>query len=226
MFERPHHQRIERILRAFNSALLAETQCFFAGGTAIALQLDEFRNSDDIDFLCADGDGYRRLRNSVSEQSLGYLLSSDIALLRDVRMDQYGIRTFLKVDDTPIKLEIVREARIVLAGEMIDGLHVPVLGRNDLFTEKLLANADRGQDRSTASRDIIDLAIMSNHWGDIPNPAWDKARNAYGPQLDRAFAASCRLITNREYLDTCMKTLQMDSTLANPILDFAKMHGA
>jgi len=59
MFERPHHQRIGKILHAFNAALLHETKCYFGGGTAIVLSLDEYRESLDIDFLCASNDGYQ-----------------------------------------------------------------------------------------------------------------------------------------------------------------------
>src|SRR5260363_28877 len=37
MFNRPHHQRIAKLLHAFNRPLLQEARCFFGGGTAIVL---------------------------------------------------------------------------------------------------------------------------------------------------------------------------------------------
>jgi hypothetical protein len=37
-FERPHHQRISKVLQALNGPLLKEHECYFAGGTAIALR--------------------------------------------------------------------------------------------------------------------------------------------------------------------------------------------
>ncbi|GBU15177.1 hypothetical protein AwPolaro_05550 [Polaromonas sp.] len=37
MFERPHHQRIDKLLHSFNSELLQEAECFFGGGTAIVV---------------------------------------------------------------------------------------------------------------------------------------------------------------------------------------------
>ena len=40
-------------------------KCWFAGGTEIVLDLGEYRLSKDIDFLCADVDGYRELRSIV-----------------------------------------------------------------------------------------------------------------------------------------------------------------
>jgi len=51
MFERPHHQRIARVLAALNGSLLRHNHCLFGGGTAIALRYGEYRESVDIDFL-------------------------------------------------------------------------------------------------------------------------------------------------------------------------------
>jgi hypothetical protein len=74
MFDRQHHQRIVKVLHAFNSDILSETKCYFGGGTAIVLSLAEYRESLDIDFLCAANEGYRLLRNTISQDSLGTLL--------------------------------------------------------------------------------------------------------------------------------------------------------
>lgn len=65
MFKRPHHQTIAKILNAFDADILADAECYFSGGTAIALELNEYRESVDIDFLCASQDGYRKLRKFV-----------------------------------------------------------------------------------------------------------------------------------------------------------------
>lgn len=40
MFKRTHHQAIEQVLRLMNADLLKAHQCYFGGGTVIALQLD------------------------------------------------------------------------------------------------------------------------------------------------------------------------------------------
>ncbi|WP_158641762.1 hypothetical protein [Candidatus Glomeribacter gigasporarum] len=45
--------RAHFVTHAFNSELLQEAQCSFGGGAAIALSLDEYRESADVDFLCA-----------------------------------------------------------------------------------------------------------------------------------------------------------------------------
>ena len=75
MFSRPHHQRIAQVIQSLNGRLLEQARCYFAGGTAIALSLNEYRQSLDIDFLCASNGGYRLLRNTVTDQGLGDLLT-------------------------------------------------------------------------------------------------------------------------------------------------------
>ncbi|MEH0072719.1 nucleotidyl transferase AbiEii/AbiGii toxin family protein [Pannonibacter sp. Pt2-lr] len=46
----------------------------FGGGTAIVLQLDEYRESVDIDFLCASQEGYRLIRQAVFGAGLAGLI--------------------------------------------------------------------------------------------------------------------------------------------------------
>lgn len=148
MFERKHHQRIAKVLEALDSDLFSGAECYFGGGTAITLALGEYRESRDIDFLCASQAGYRELRSRVFGGRLDGLTVKPLKALRDVRADQYGIRTFVEVDGEPIKFEIIREARITLDGEQNQRIGVPQLVRQDMFAEKLLANADRWADRS------------------------------------------------------------------------------
>jgi hypothetical protein len=188
-YKHPHHQRIERVLHALNPDVLTDCACYFGGGTAVALLLGEYRESVDIDFVCSNLGGFRRLRNLVTDTSLGDLLLSgeDLPRTRPVRRDQYGVRTWITVDETPIRIEFIQEGRIAVSGAMIPELPVPVLTRADLFAEKLLANADRWSDSSILYRDIIDLTAMANAWGPIPEAAWAKARQAYGASVDKAY---------------------------------------
>lgn len=62
-FIRPHHQKIASILQVLNADVLRQHQCYFAGGTAIALLYGEYRESVDIDFLVSSREGYRALRS-------------------------------------------------------------------------------------------------------------------------------------------------------------------
>ncbi|MFY9810964.1 nucleotidyl transferase AbiEii/AbiGii toxin family protein [Aquabacterium sp.] len=217
MFKRPHHQRVARILDALNVPLLTEAACYFGGGTAIVLLLNEYRESVDVDLLCASHEGYRTLRNAVNENSLGPLLTQALPLARSVRADRYGIRTFLMVDDVPIKFEIVREDRIPLQAQTHPGIPIPTLSQVDMFAEKLLANTDRWADRSTTSRDIIDLAMMVHHWGPIPPSAWLKVEDAYGASARRAFAKAQELLADEAYLAECLRKMSMDARWADDI---------
>lgn len=217
MFNRPHHQRIHRLLSAMNVRFLNEAQCFFGGGTAIVLLLGEYRESVDVDFLCASPEGYRLLRNAVSIHSLGPLFAQPVVLAREVRADRYGIRTFVEIDGQPIKFEIVYEARIAVQGSVIPSLGVPTLSRADMMAEKLLANADRYLDKSQMLRDAIDLAMMVDAWGDIPADAWNKTRASYGASIDKALRGAIDLANDRAYLGTCLQKMRMDLALVDRI---------
>lgn len=217
MFKRPHHQRVARILDALNAQLLTEAACYFGGGTAIVLLLDEYRESVDVVLLCASHEGYRTLRNAVNENSLGPLLTQALPLARAVRSDRYGIRTFLMVDDVPIKFEIVREDRIPLQAQTHPGIPILTLSQVDMFAEKLLANTDRWADRSTTSRDIIDLAMMVHHWGPIPPSAWLKVEDAYGASARRAFVKAQELLADEAHLAECLRKMSMEARWADDI---------
>lgn len=216
MFKRAHHQRIARLLAAFDKDRLSACGCFFGGGTAIVLALGEYRESVDIDFLCSSTEGFRELRNTVNND-LGALLATPVRHLRDVRTDQYKVLTVLEIDGTPVKVELMREARIAVEGAMDASLGVPVLSRVDSYAEKLLANADRALDRSVMSRDIIDLAMMLQGWGPIPLAAWAKAYAAYGDQLSRAFHKAVGMVSDSAYLRGCLDKMGMDRTLLGPM---------
>lgn len=217
MFRRPHHRRIQTLLTAFDGDLLKRAHCYFGGGTAIALALDEYRESVDIDFLCADREGYRLLRSALVAPTLGNLVTLPLTYRRDVRTDRDKISTFIEVEDVPIKVEIVLEGRIELAGKMDPALGVPVLSCSDLYAEKLLANTDRGLDRSVLSRDLIDLGMMISKWGPIPEAAWKKATGAYGPAVRQAYEKSRSLLQNSRYLAECMHAMSMDPALLDDL---------
>jgi hypothetical protein len=217
MFERLHHQRIAKFLSSLNADFLAQTGCYFGGGTAIVLSLNEYRESVDVDFLCSSIDGYRSLRNTINSGSLGDILSSPVELFREVRADRYGIRTFVLVDGTPIKFEIVSEGRIDISGSVDPIFGVPTLSRDDMYAEKLLANADRYGDVSVTSRDAIDLAMLIDHWGAVPEQAWEKARRAYGQSIDTSYEKAIEKVSNQDYLASCLKKMHMEPALVERI---------
>jgi len=221
LFRRQHHNDILRALRCLNGSLLLEAECYFGGGTAIVLNLDEYRESVDIDFLCASQEGYRKLRQALWGRSdlAGLLLpKAELKTLRDVRTDQYGIRTLIRVGDVSIKFEIVREARIQLSGKIDDRFGVPVLTRDCMYAEKLLANADRWADKAVLNRDILDLSMMISRWGKIPDGAWAIAEGAYGDTARKAFDEAVARIRNTQWLQKCMAGMAMEPELEREIL--------
>ena len=220
MFERRRHQAVFTALSRLDADLLARAECYFGGGTAIVLLLGEYRESADVDFLCASQNGYRTLREAIASRGISGLLQEgkEIHCRRDLRADQYGIRTVLEIDDELLKFELVREARIDLDGEYSVRLGVPVLSREDMYAEKLLANADRWADRATLSRDVIDLSVMMSRWGPIPDASWEKAHDAYGTSIDSSYAKAVERIRRPAWLRECMKQMAMGDGLFDEIL--------
>lgn len=109
---------------------------------------------------------------------MGAVLRSPVKHVRDVRAHRDKISSFVEVDDVVIKIEFVLEGRIDISGELDPVLGVPVLGRVDMYAEKLLANTDRGMDRSQSSRDLVDLAMMIDETRRRPIPS-RKATKTY-----------------------------------------------
>ena len=216
MFERPHHQKIALVLHALNGPVLQAHHCLFGGGTAMALRYGEYRESVDIDFLVSDLGSYRSLRHALpGPQGMAAITHPDAQPLqqaREMRADQYGIRTTLRVQEQPIKFEIVLEGRITLdAPAPSDTLcGIATLTPLDMATSKLLANSDRCMDDGVFSRDLIDLAMMA-----VPLPllrqAVAKAEQAYGPSILRDLDKAIRRMQERQtWLDRCIQAMAID----------------
>ena len=214
MFERAHHRRVAAILHAFDADVLAANACLFGGGTAIALRHGEYRESVDIDFLVADAAGYRALRERLTGPLGIEAIARAPGLLeatREVRADQYGIRTLLASDGIGIKFEIVSEGRIALdsPGEADRICGVATLTPLDMAATKLLANADRWADDAVMSRDLIDLAMMEPARA-LFRLATAKATKAYGKSILADLAKAIDALRQRpQRLDRCMEALQM-----------------
>jgi hypothetical protein len=200
-------------------ALLAQCRCWFGGGTEIVLDLGEYRLSKDIDFLCADADGYRELRGRAVTQGAAALFGQGVQEARAVRADQYGIRGIVTVHGFDLRYEIVREARISLDGAPDTVLGVPRLSHVDRVTEKLLANADRCQDRSTACRDAADLGMLALQRGPLPPAAWAKAERAYGGDIARKLAWVLDFLDRPDERRAAAATLGMDQALLAAALE-------
>lgn len=187
MAERAENQRALWLLERMDADLLTECGCYFGGGTAVSLRCGEPRVSRDVDFLCASHEGYRRLRERVFGKDARALFRAEVEPARELRADRYGVRTAVKVGDAVLKVELVSEGRIELDGSVREGVPVPCLSDEDLVAEKLLANVDRGLDDHSLARDAIDLLLLEDTLGGLPEEAFERARGAYGEAVDRAY---------------------------------------
>lgn len=215
MFERPHHQRIAWLLGALNGPLLRAHRCYFGGGTAITLRYSEYRESIDIDFLVSDIAGYRDLRQLLAGAgSLDAILlpgHAPVTRLREMRADQYGIRTMLAVAGQPVKFEIVHEGRINLdlPTERDEVCGVAALTPLDLAASKLLANSDCWGDDGVFNRDIIDLAMMQPGLP-LLRKAIAKAERAYGGSICTDLGKAIQRLQHRQgWLERCMQVMAM-----------------
>jgi hypothetical protein len=166
--------------------------------------------------LISDANGYRELRQLLTGAlGLNALLragAQPLVTLRELRADQYGIRTQVQMDGKAIKLEIVREGRIALDAPAIDDqiCGISTLTRLDMATSKLLANSDRHADDGVFSRDVIDLAMMTLPLA-ILRKAMAKAEIAYGQAVARDLAKAIDRIQNRAgWLERCMQVMAID----------------
>jgi len=204
------------VLEALDADLLAAHACWFGGGTAIVLRHGEYRESVDIDFMVSDRDGYRGLRQRLTGPEGLRSIARPGALLdpmRELRADQYGLRTVLRSGGVDIKFEIVLEARIGFEapGPADRVCGVESLTPLDLAASKLLANADRWADNSVFSRDLIDLAMMQPKKA-LLRAAIGKAAQAYGDSIVESLAKAIeRMRQDPQRLMVCLRALRMDT---------------
>ncbi len=206
------------VLHALDARQLHAQQCLFAGGTALALRYGEYRESVDIDFLVSHLEGYRQLRQWLSGpqgmQAIcrpGFDASQVFTQAREMRADQYGLRTLLHVGSAVIKFEVVLEGRMALdppgSGDLLCG--VATLTPLDAAASKLLANSDRWADDSTLSRDLIDLAMMQPGKA-LLRQAVAKAQGAYGSSIEADLRKAIEGLRRRPArLGDCMQAMGM-----------------
>jgi hypothetical protein len=218
-FQIDHHQLIYRVLESLNCEFLSECRAYFGGGTLISLDLDEYRTSNDIDFICSLGSDYRKLRNAISDLNPRILLKDNSSLeIERFTADQYGIRMAIVVDGVPIKTEIIAEARFELdSPRQPSWSPVECLSVSDCFTSKLLANADRYADPSVHSRDLIDLAFLRNERS-IPDLAIEKAEAAYRVMIPLKAALS-KFQADADLRFHCYENLTISEIYRSKLID-------
>lgn len=219
-FRLEHHNQIITILECLDCEILKKGSTFFGGGTLLALDFQEYRWSNDIDFLSSvSTGGYKYLRTKIFDNGYEILFddTSQIKIGRSTT-DQYGIRMIVSVDDMPIKIEIVAETRFQLdLPRYTEWSSVPCLSLTDCFTSKLLSNSDRYMDNSVQARDLIDLAVLRLNYP-IPQSSIDKAENAY--EVIRPLKRAIKNFQNTpNYREKCFTSLRVEKVQIPKIID-------
>jgi len=212
-----HHQILCSALEQFNADFLLENRIAFGGGTRIALELSEYRESVDIDFLCPDKHSYRAVREQVMSNTFGSLVRRDFSYPREIMFGRDKVYTVIDFNNTLIKVEILNCDSYDLQVETGSLFPVPYLSRESCFYTKLLANADRA--KMPPYKDIIDLLMMYRCWGDIPESSLDKARCHYGDIALKSLISSLEHIQSHRklYVDNAVTNLLVDRTLADDL---------
>ena len=221
---RPHHQTIWSILEALNGPFLIENQILFGGGTRIAMELGEYRESIDIDLFCVGRESYKAARSSITQSSFGEIFQpgKEPALYggREIRADRDAIRSIIEGKGRPIKLELIQfDEHGILADSRTSLFPVPFVAQESCFSTKLLANADRYR---SSNKDLIDLCIMRKEWGEIPDSAWQAAVNHYGEAvISRSLRQSLELITCKpeESVERLVDEMQIELELASSLIN-------
>ena len=224
MFTRLHHQAIGEILTQFDADFLRQNHILFGGGTRIALELDEFRESVDIELFCIGRSAYRAARQAVTNTSLGPLLRPGHTVRlyreREIRADRDAIRTLLDGPHRPIKLEIINFANDQLLPDMEQGLFpIPCVNQEGCFATKLTANADRYRNHI---KDILDLCMMRNKWGPIPQAAWNTACDEYGERvIATALGEALQALSyhHQSSLEHAVESLHMSEDTARSLIE-------
>lgn len=224
-YQLTHHQIIESALTKFNADFFYENNIIFGGGTRIALELDEYRESVDIDFLCPNKQSYRAVRSSVTNVRLNKLVNEEFHYPREIRADRDAVRTIIKHEGVNIKLEFVSFADYDLKLENdTNKFVVPYLDRASCFYTKLLANSDRKLQEPY--KDIFDLLAMYKVWGNIPEGAIKLAEAHYGeaviiPSLRIALED---IIKRKKDYYSAAKRVKMKDEWANELIDIQALN--
>lgn len=204
-------ERFLRALAALDPAVVRSLECWLGGGIAVVLRCGDYRVSRDIDLLCSAADGYRELRGLVRSGGVGALLRHPLPLVREPRVDQYGVRFAVDVDGEAVKIEVINEGNVRF-DPGITSKEAPVdrLTDGDLVATKLLANDDRFLDDATRSRDVLDLIMLEHVLGELPAASFVKAERAYGDTIRSSWdRARARLRDRPDHLERCLRELSV-----------------
>lgn len=217
MYKRKHHQVIEKLLTCFDREYLSDNNIFFGGGTRIALELDEYRESVDVDFLCMNTPSYRAVRTQATNVSLGKLLLNKLNFVREIRMDRYAVRAFVEIDDVVVKLEFVALDDYQLTKSNGKLFQLPYINKQSCFLTKLLAHSDRQY--APDKKDLFDLLMMFQAWGLPTEATWQECDRHYGKAPKQDLLNALQLLnTKPEQFIKAGKALAVDEQVTQTLL--------
>lgn len=202
----------EKILPYLDATILIDSGAYIAGGGRLLHDLSEYRQTKDIDLAMSSKNDYGKLRTLIREQGPEAIFQKPllpIIRFSEVSGDRDAVRFLVFVDNEPLKVEIIHEGRVEFSPPSLDAsTQLPMLTKEDCFTAKLLSNSDRGFDKGTFSRDLIDLCVMRAKWGEIPQASMDKAISAYTPSVIKDFKKTLESVfSDSNYRQKCYKNL-------------------
>ena len=155
--------------------------------------------------------GFSAIRCGVAHDSFGPVFREHPDLAREVRPDQFGVRSFVSTDDGPIKLEILWTHAPPGVGAPRTGWPVPLVGRRALVTGLALALFDLGSPKRAYFRDLVDLAFTSASWGnDVLADAMATCEQAFGERVSEGLATSLRLaLDHADAWAGCMRDMSV-----------------
>lgn len=210
MAKRSHHQKMVRLLSLLDANKLRDTNCLFAGGTAIALLYGEKRESTDLDFLCEDAPSSLRLRNFLREDFSAIFINA-VEIIR-TKSNNYATSALVKFEDIVTKIEFVYPNLCFNAQEgrgILDASKVPVLSGTNLLHQKFLANTNRGLSLDVNFRDIIDIATMYPFFNKEINfhKAYKQSVKDFGPSVKNIYNKTLNAILSKNTLEIAMKNM-------------------
>jgi hypothetical protein len=226
MFRREHHRRIARALELIKIENLLACGCLFGGGTAIVLQLGEYRESVDIDFLCGSIRDYGNIRRGVYDQGSAYLFRDGVKLSRELMQGKSEMRAAIDLEDgeRPVKFEIITEGYLGgLLPSQSSVCGVPCLHPQDTMATKLMANADRGLDSAHNFRDLIDLLMVVRTFGPMQEETLRKVRAGYNTTAEQGLLKTVALLDDQPaLLQRAFSALALDPDAANYVVEMLR----
>lgn len=136
--------------------------------------------------------------------------------VESIKSDRYKISLLLSKeldeDKRLLKVAILSSLKTDLKGEINKGLNIQQLSIVDLFVEKIEANIDRGLDKTSYCKDIIDIGMLIGKFEKIPELSWEKLLKTNSKDdVIKSFKGNIKLLSDGLFFDHCLKILKVES---------------